>query len=207
MARAYGGVSAAERIAERRTRLVAAGRELLAEVGWRGTSLRAVCARAGLADRYFYESFENRDALLVAVCEQVIAEAMAVCGERMAATRPTYRARVRAAADAVLDLLDRDTGLVRVLLLETPDSPVLDEQRRTMMRSLVDLLVLATVDLESLRETSDVQRRLGAHAILGALFELLAAWTAGELDLPRDELLDFVVHVAVRIPGSGAVPS
>lgn len=201
MARSYGGVSAEDRVAERRTRLVAAGREQLAEAGWQGTSLRAVCARSGLADRYFYESFENRDALLVAVCDQVMAEVMQVAGEQMASAPATYRGRVRAAADAVLDLLDRDSGLARVLLLETPDSPVLNEQRRTMMGTLVDLLVLATADLDSLRGASDLRRRLGAHAILGALFELLTAWTAGELDLPRERLLDFVVHVAVSVAG------
>ncbi|HEX7738512.1 MAG TPA: TetR family transcriptional regulator [Marmoricola sp.] len=199
MARSYGGVSAEERVAERRARLVAAGREVLAETGWQGTSLRAVCARSGLADRYFYESFATRDALLVAVCEQVMTETLLVAGERMAAAPQTYRGRVRAAADAVLDLLDRDTGLVRVLLLETPDTPVLNEQRRTMMGSLVDLLVLATMDLDSLRGASDARRRLGAHAVLGALFELLTAWTAGEIELPREELLDFVVHVAVSL--------
>ena len=66
MSRSYGGVSAEERVAARRARLVAAARELLAQAGWRGTSLRAVCARSGLADRYFYESFESRDALLTA---------------------------------------------------------------------------------------------------------------------------------------------
>lgn len=201
MARSYGGVSAEDRVAERRTRLVAAGREQLAEAGWQGTSLRAVCARSGLADRYFYESFENREALLVAVCDQVMAEVMQVAGEQMASAPATYRGRVRAAADAVLDLLDRDSGLARVLLLETPDSPVLNEQRRTMMGTLVDLLVLATADLDSLRGASDLRRRLGAHAILGALFELLTAWTAGELDLPRERLLDFVVHVAVSVAG------
>ena len=199
MARSYGGVSAEERVAERRARLVAAGREVLAESGWQGASLRAVCARSGLADRYFYESFGTRDALLVAVCDQVMTETLQVAGERMAAAPQTYRGRVRAAADAVLDLLDRDTGLVRVLLLETPDSPVLNEQRRKMMGSLVDLLVLATGDLDSVRSASAARRRLGAHAVLGALFELLTAWAAGEIDLPREELLDFVVHVAVSL--------
>jgi AcrR family transcriptional regulator len=201
MARSYGGISAEDRVAERRARLVAAGREQLAETGWQGTSLRAVCARSGLADRYFYESFESRDALLIAVCDQVMAETLTVAGERLATAPRSYRAQVRAAADAVLDLLDRDRGLVRVLLLETPDSPVLNDQRRTMMGSLVDLLVLAAADLDTLRETSGVRLRLGAHAILGSLFELLTAWTAGEVEVSREELLDFVVRVAVSLAG------
>lgn len=206
MSRTYGGVSAAERVAERRTRLVAAGRELLAEVGWKGTSLRAVCQRAGLSDRYFYESFDNRDALLIAVTEQVGADVLAVASERMTAAPQTYRGQVRAAADAVLDLMDREAGLVRVLLLETPDTEVLGKQRRLMMGSLVDLLVAATQDLETLRGRPEVRRRMGAHAILGSLFELLAAWTAGELDVRREELLDYVVEVAVSLAAGNALP-
>jgi len=117
----------------------------------------------------------------------------------MAAAPRSYRAQVRAAADAVLDLLDRESGLVRALLLEAPDSPVLNSQRRKMMGSLVDLLLLATAGLDSLGGAPELGRRLGAHAVLGALFELLTAWTAGELDLPRGELLDFVVHVAIAL--------
>ena len=205
MSRNYGGVSAEDRIAERRTRLVAAGRELLAEAGWQGVSLRAVCARSGMVDRYFYESFANRDALLVAVTDQVGADVLRVAGERMGSAPRSYRGQVRAAADAVLDLLDREAGLVRVLLLETPDSPALGEQRRRMMRSLADLLVLATDDLDTLRGAPDVRRRMGAHAILGALFELLAAWTAGELDVRREDLLDFVVEMAVSLASASTM--
>ena len=197
--RSYGGVSAEERVAARRARLVAAARELLAQSGWRGTSVRAVCARSGLADRYFYESFESRDALLTAVCEQVMGDVLRVAGRRMAAAPAAYRPQVRAAADAVLDLMDSEAGLVRVLLLETPDTEALSAQRRRMMGVLVDLLVRATAEVGELEGTSAVQRRAGAHAVLGALFELLAAWTAGELDLPREELLDVVVHVAVAM--------
>lgn len=202
MSRNYGGVSAEARAAERRTKLVSAGRELLAEAGWKGVSLRAVCARSGLADRYFYESFGNRDALLIAVTEQVMGDVLQVAGERMGAAPRSYRGQVRAAADAVLDLLDSEAGLVRVLLLETPDSAALGHERRRMMRGLADLLVAATRDLDALEGASDVRRRMGAHAALGALFELLAAWTAGELEVTREELLDFVVHVAVSLASS-----
>ena len=199
MARSYGGVSAEQRVAERRARLVAAARDLVAEGGWSAASLRAVCGRAGLTDRYFYESFSNRDALLVAVCEQVMVETLAVAGERMSAAPRTYRGQVRAAADAVLDLLDRDTGMVRALLLETPDTAAVNEQRRTMMRGLADLLGSATGDLPTLDGASAARLRMGAHAVLGSLFELLTAWTAGELEVPRKELLDFVVHVSVAV--------
>lgn len=197
--RTYGGRTLEDRRAERRDRLVSAGRALLAEGGWPAVSVRAVCARSGLADRYFYESFANRDALLVAVCDQVMADVLQVAGRRMAAAPTAYRPQVRAAADAVLELLDAEAGLVRVLLLETPDSPVLNEHRRTMVRALVDLLLLATADIEALQDAPEVRRRLGAHGVLGALFELLAAWTAGELAVTREELLDHVVHVAVAV--------
>lgn len=198
-ARTYGGRTLEDRRADRRGRLVTAGRALLAEGGWSAVSVRAVCARSGLADRYFYESFAGRDALLVAVCDQVMADVLQVAGRRMAAAPSAYRPQVRAAADAVLELLDAEAGLVRVLLLETPDSPVLNEHRRTMVRALVDLLLLATADIEALQDAPEVRRRLGAHGVLGALFELLAAWTAGELAVTREELLDHVVHVAVAV--------
>ncbi|MCP9969857.1 hypothetical protein LUW76_31825 [Actinomadura madurae] len=36
-----------------------------------GTSLRAVCARAGLSPRYFYESYADLDALLADVHDRI----------------------------------------------------------------------------------------------------------------------------------------
>lgn len=41
-------------------------------------TMRGACARAGLADRYFYESFADREALLVAIAESVRDETIAV---------------------------------------------------------------------------------------------------------------------------------
>ena len=60
--RRYGGLTAEERRAERRARLVRAATEIWVAEGWAAVSMRAVCARAGLTDRYFYEEFGNREA-------------------------------------------------------------------------------------------------------------------------------------------------
>jgi len=52
-----------------------------AALGTSGTgdvSVRGVCAEAGLGPRYFYEQFPDRDALLLAVADQVRDELLSV---------------------------------------------------------------------------------------------------------------------------------
>src|ERR1700760_2964539 len=66
-ARSYGGLAREERVAARRARFIEAGVELFGTHGFRGATVRGVCAAAGLTDRYFYESFPTLEALLAAV--------------------------------------------------------------------------------------------------------------------------------------------
>ncbi len=67
--RAYGGVAAGERRANRRAVLMEAALDLFAEDGARAVSKRAICARARLNDRYFYEHFADADAVIEAIVQ------------------------------------------------------------------------------------------------------------------------------------------
>lgn len=69
--RTYGGQSSSERRAERQERLIRAAIATYGEQGYRRTTVADVCRMAGLTPRYFYESFENSEALLVAAYEAV----------------------------------------------------------------------------------------------------------------------------------------
>lgn len=69
--RRYGGRSAEERRNQRRERLVTAGRELLRCAGLARVAVTCVCAKAGLTDRYFCDSFTNRAAFLDKLFESV----------------------------------------------------------------------------------------------------------------------------------------
>lgn len=62
--RPYAGVSAEDRQADRRARFLAAGLELIGTLGYRAMTLRMLCQKAGLNDRYFYESFDNLEDFL-----------------------------------------------------------------------------------------------------------------------------------------------
>ena len=71
--RSYGGVDGALRVAQRRGALIEAGLELMGSAEPELT-VRGVCKKAGVAARYFYESFTDRDALMSAVYDTVITD-------------------------------------------------------------------------------------------------------------------------------------
>ena len=71
--RTYGGRSADERHALQRRRFLDAGLELFGTIGFRATTVRALCREAGLTDRYFYKNFDHMEACLIAVYTEAIA--------------------------------------------------------------------------------------------------------------------------------------
>ena len=76
-ARPYRGMTPDERTEERRSRLIAAGRECFTEVGG-APSVADVCARAGVSKRHFYELFDDRLDLVLALHTEAMAWARGV---------------------------------------------------------------------------------------------------------------------------------
>ena len=68
--RVYGGENQEERRARRRQQFLDAGLQLFGTLGYRAATVRALCKQAGLTDRYFYESFDTTEDLLVGVYRQ-----------------------------------------------------------------------------------------------------------------------------------------
>src|SRR6202045_2726915 len=106
--RTYGGVSVDQRRATRRAALIEAALDLFGEDGAHAVSKRAVCARAKLNDRYFYEHFTDADALLEAIVRDLTAEGLEAVKAATSSAVPDIRAQVRATADAALDYLVAD---------------------------------------------------------------------------------------------------
>jgi AcrR family transcriptional regulator len=120
-ARSYRGVSPEQRRAERRAKLIAAAIAVYGERGYRQATVKAVCEAAGLTERYFYESFENSEQLLIASFNAVT---YAVFDEISLAARTAGRGRggrikqARAMLDAYFSALQRSPASARVYLVE-----------------------------------------------------------------------------------------
>ena len=72
--RKYDGLQADMRRKERRKKFLAAGLETFGTTGYTKTSIKQLCQIAGLTERYFYESFKNKEDLLCVVYQQLIDE-------------------------------------------------------------------------------------------------------------------------------------
>jgi AcrR family transcriptional regulator len=200
-ARPYRGVSAEQRQAERRAQLIEAGLELLGERGWSGATVRAVCAQAGLTERYFYESFADRDELAVAIFDRCTAEAATAVVAAVAAAPHDARAKARAAIGAFVELLEEDPRRARAILVESQASEALRERRDAGIRAFAALVSEQGRDFYGDRAVAPADAELTALALVGGLAELLVRWTEGSLDVSRERLIDHCTDLFVAAAG------
>ncbi|MET0449239.1 MAG: TetR/AcrR family transcriptional regulator, partial [Aeromicrobium sp.] len=96
----YRGMTAQQRVADRRDRLVEATLEVWGRDGGPTVTMTRICAEAGLTERYFYESFDNLDAALLAVMDGIAAEIAERSVAALEATAGGPSDRVRAGIGA-----------------------------------------------------------------------------------------------------------
>ena len=194
--RTFRGQSADERRATRRAQLLDAALSVIGEDGWSAATMTAICRRAGLTERYFYESFADREALYIALIEALAAEVRdAVLGAL--ATAPPQD-RVRAVAAAVVGVLVADPRKGRAAMLEGLGDERLARRRRDLFGSFEALM----------REHAEAfgipaaERELLATASVGLTGELILRRLEGRLDLDDDALVDAIASLALRLLGS-----
>ena len=177
----WGGRTAQARRAARRQQLIDAAIDIWADSGWAAVSLRSVCARAGLNDRYFRESFADRDTLLAAAWDQVRDETTATLATAISDRGSSPPLEVlRRAVEAVVTSFATDQRRTQVLFGDHAGSEVLERRRRGLIFLVTDML--ATGMRPSLRNgvNYDEFHRTVLMAV-GGFVELTTAWRAGTI--------------------------
>ena len=176
--RPYGGVSATDRRAKRRAQLIDAGLGLLGREGWSATTVRGVCAEAGLTERYFYESFPGRAELLQAIFDTAAADAARTVIAAVEAAPHDERAKARAAIEAFVELVTEDRGRA-VMLIESVSAPELRVRRAEAFSAFAALVAEQGRAFYGPASVSEQDAELTSLALVGALAELLIAWLDG----------------------------
>lgn len=200
--RRYRGLSAAERSAERRERLLDAGLELFGTQGYAASSIRAISAAAGLNSRYFYESFSNREELLFEVYQRTVAEVAGAVVEATARER-SVEAQARAGLDASWRLLTGDPRKARVILIEAVGvSERIERARRDNRHAFADLLVRNALSVAGEGVRLRLDPVLTARSLMGAAMEVLGDWIHGYVDASTEEIVEHLTAIYTAVARS-----
>lgn len=201
--RRYGGQDAADRVAERRSRLLAAGLELMGTRGVAGTTVRGVTELSGVAPRYFYESFADIEALHLAVYGEVIEEGAQRSVAALANAPADEQSRIRAVLEEMVDLILGDPRKGRILALEATASPALGRRSLAESRRFAGMLASSAASggdpgLEPDGLPTDI--RLIAQFLVGGMISTVGAVLQGDVEVDRAHLVDLLVTLfqAVR---------
>ncbi|KKW62167.1 TetR/AcrR family transcriptional regulator [Mycolicibacterium elephantis] len=183
----WSGVPLQDRQALRRDELVSAGVALLGSEGGPALTVRAVCRAAGLTERYFYESFADRDEFVRAVYDDVCARAMSTL---------TTAETPREAVERFVELMVDDPARGRVLLLAPEVEPVLVRSGAEWMPNFIELL-----QQKLSRITEPALAAMAATGLIGALTALFTAYLDGRLTVSREQFIDYCVGMLLgRVP-------
>ena len=183
----WSGVPLEDRQALRRDELIDAGTALLGGESGPALTVRAVCRAAGLTERYFYESFTDRDEFVRAVYDDVCARAVSAL---------TSSTTARDAVERFVALMVDDPTRGRVLLLAPTVEPVLTRSGASWMPNFVELLQHKVTRITEIDEPA--AQAMAATGLLGALTALFIAYLDGRLAATREQFIDHCVDMVLN---------
>ncbi|MGZ8738840.1 MAG: TetR/AcrR family transcriptional regulator [Nocardioides sp.] len=197
--RSYGGKTAEERTQDRRTRLVEATITLLAEHGEAGTTMTSICARAGLTERYFYESFAHRENALLDALDHVSNQIAAAAVRVLEEASGSPEERVHAVMASFVDLVSRQPALGLVAVVHSSATPSLRARRHELIRTFAELVAREAASLYGDEAWPADRARLQGLVYIAGFAELVAAWLTGEVELTAEQLTETASDVFVSL--------
>jgi AcrR family transcriptional regulator len=188
--RPYRGIDASERLAQRRSRFVDAGLDLLSTPPGEPT-VRAICAKARVAVRYFYECFTDKDDFAAAVYDGVIAGLTATT--QAAVTTAPRQEQGRSGMANIVHTIARDPRVGRLLFSVQLSNEVVTRKRTESTAFFAALL--GQYAGEALHLPEGYRRQAGTHFAVGGVGQTISAWLNDEIDCTPDELVDQLATV------------
>lgn len=196
--RMFKGQSAAERRADRRARLDEAALDIIGTRGWGEATMTEICRTAGLTERYFYESYRNRDELYLALLDRLAEEVRAAVIPALSRGPVDPRSRIEASSRALVDVLFGDPRKGRAALSEGLDNPVLQRRRREIVHGMGAMLEAQRDQLFGV-QADPVRPAMAVAAITGATAELITRRLDGTLEVGDDQLAAYLADLAMAL--------
>lgn len=169
--------------ADKRERILSAAIKVFAKNGFYATRVSEIAKAAGVADGTIYLYFKNKDDVLISIFEDGITRLLEIIRE-VAASEATVEQRIKRIIEMQLGLLEDQRDLAEVITVNLRQSSRLLKQYGTpLFREYI--AVLAGVIEEGQRQgvfRKEINPRVAARALFGALDGILLTWALGDAD-------------------------
>jgi AcrR family transcriptional regulator len=175
--RTYRGLSARQRLIDRKKRLLAAALERFGGQGYSATTIETLCTDAKVSTRGFYECFDSRESLLRALYEEIISAADERVKRALDEADGTVPGLVRAGLAAYIGYMTGDERRARISHVEVRRAgEPLHTARRLAVYQFADLVAALAGDYAQLPAPPGLDVRRVAVGLVGAVQELLIDW-------------------------------
>ncbi len=204
--RRYRGLTASQRRAQRREKLLEAGLELFGTHGYANTTIRAVSAAASLNSRHFYEAFASREDLLYHVYERIVQEIVVAAVEETGRA-DTIEGKARAGLRAGWTIVTDDRRKARIVALEVVGvSERLDRLRREIRHVLADLTADNARSIAGDVTHYRLDPVLTARTLIGGVIEILIDWINGDVDVSVDDIVEHFTRLFTAVAAAAVAP-
>lgn len=198
--RDYRGMTAEQRLADRRERLLTAAYTLFAGAGFTATTIERLCAAARISNRAFYECFTGREDLMRAVYDRCVEETLRAVSRAIGAAAPDPDSRIQAGIGEYITFVTRDVRRARIMHVEVRRAgDILTTQRQ---RAVTGFTQIIEKTLGELPVGPPERTHLLALGMVGAIQELLIEWVLADAPPPLDHLIETAVHIFRRSFGA-----
>ena len=168
--RRYRGLSAEERRADQRERLVRAAINEFSKRGYHRTSVEDIVRSAHTSRTAFYAFFDNREAAMFAALQESLRGLLDAVRCNLRAARPD-QSRIEIGVTAFVDYLVSDPAAARILLLEGIGTSPEVNALRARVRSQVANIVVEIWEAYDPEAAATPQARAVAVGVFGLLLE------------------------------------
>jgi TetR/AcrR family transcriptional regulator, fatty acid metabolism regulator protein len=194
-------VATTETQREKRRQILRAAIAVFARSGYHGSRVSDVAKEAGVAYGLVYHYFGSKEDLLEAIFRRTWSR-MLEAVEEIERAEATARGQIAGVARIVLGAWETDPDLVRVLVREVARSPQLGREVDEIANAFDALERIVRNGQERGELRTDVEPRLAAWILYGALEEILTGWVFGRREQEQDEV-EHAVDAVVKLLTDG----
>jgi len=173
--------------------------DLFGTEGYPATSIERLCARANVSTRNFYEEFASREALLIALHDQITQQAydaMIAAVDELPDERTSVR--IDRAIEAYIGTTSNDPRWTRIAYVEVIGVSATVERHRLAWRAKLGEMLAAEVAHAVARgEATDRDYSLTVMAFIGAVNELVYHWSIHGRQVPLETIRSELTRLAL----------